>query len=80
MVSLLLTYLSVHRRKEQRGTAFLEFMIALPFLLALILGIFDITVALNEYFFLADAVKAGAQRAMTAPNLASKSSCLPSIT
>lgn len=57
------------RREEQRGTAFLEFMIALPFLLALILGLFDITVALNEYFFLADAVKAGAQRAMTAPNL-----------
>ena len=53
----------------ERGNALIEFMISLPFLIGILTGIIDITLALKEYYFLADAVSAGAQRAMTAPNL-----------
>ncbi len=62
---------SVDVERGQAGTAITEFALALPFLVAMLMGVIDITFALKEYYYLTGAVSAGAQRAMTAPQLVS---------
>ena len=56
-------------KSDEKGSAFLEFVIALPFLVTLLVGLFDVSFAIKEYFFLTDAISSGATRAMVAPGL-----------
>lgn len=53
----------------ERGTAFLELLITLPFLAMLVIGIVDVSFAMKEYFFLSSAVSSGATDAMVASAL-----------
>lgn len=54
---------------DETGTAFLEFVIILPFLATILVGLFDISFAIKEYFFLTDAISSGASKAMITPEL-----------
>lgn len=55
---------------SERGVAIVEFVIALPFLITLTVSVVDIGRTLKEYFYLRDAVAAGAERAMAVSQLA----------
>lgn len=66
MVKLRVTKLN---NTNESGTAFLEFVIALPFLVTILIGLFDVSFAIKEYFFLTDAISSGATQAMVAPGI-----------
>lgn len=53
--------------RDRRGVALLEFAIVLPFLILLIMGVFDLGNALQQEIRLYQAVRAGAQIALTFP-------------
>lgn len=56
---------------NQAGNAMIETLIALPFLVTIVFSVLDISLVLREYYFLSDAVSAGAERAMTDASMAS---------
>lgn len=60
---------SIPRPASERGTALVELSLALPFLVALAVGVIDIGCGLREYYFLRDAVASGAEYAMAASPL-----------
>ncbi len=54
---------------KDRGGAFTEFVLALPFLCVIAFGIFDIGNMINEYLQLTHVVRAGVRYAMGVPGL-----------
>ena len=62
---------------QERGTAFIEFAISLPFLVTLIIGVIDIGRGMREYFVMKAAVIEGADRAMSLANLQGSGSSCP---
>lgn len=63
------------RCSDERGSAFLEFAISLPFLITVIIGVIDIGRGMREYFLLKAAVIEGAERAMSLSNLTGSLGC-----
>ena len=59
------------RSVKERGSAGIEFMLSLPFMVTLLVGVIDLSFAFKEYYFLLDAVSEGGKRAMTAPEFGS---------
>lgn len=53
----------------ERGTAMLEFMIVLPFLLTMIFGVVDLSRAISQYMMLSEAVSQGVRYAGSVSNL-----------
>lgn len=54
---------------NESGTSILELVISIQFLLGILFGVLDISLAMREYYFLSDAVSSGALKAMTAADL-----------
>lgn len=54
---------------DERGMAFLEFLIALPFIALLVFSIVDLGRVLNQYLLLTQAVHEGVKLASTVPGL-----------
>lgn len=58
-----------HQQTTERGSALVEFLLVIPFLITILIGVVDIGCALKEYFYLRNAVAAGAEYAMSASPL-----------
>ena len=77
-----IAFLHAHRHRNrkpnrsllgERGGSMVEFLISIPFLLTLIIGLIDIGRGMREYFLLKNAVSSGAERAMSLADLPSGS-------
>jgi Flp pilus assembly protein TadG len=53
----------LHRLRDERGQAMVEFALVLPILMALLLGIIQFGIVFNNYITLTDATRAGARKA-----------------